>query len=109
VFTYEALQLFGTNLLAFLLNGDGVVVTSDFFDGLPENLHHLAYVVGSTAHFRLLVFQKLLLSYAAFSLILAAHADILLGIVNFFLVFTVKVLLHPQHLLKEELQMRATS
>ena len=61
VFTYEAFQLFCTDLLAFLLNSDGVVVTSDFFDGLPKNLHHLAYVVGSTANFHLLIFKLLLL------------------------------------------------
>ena len=108
MFTDEALESLGADLLTFLLNLYCVIVSHNLLNRLPEYRDHLAYVVCFAAHLSLLVLKLLFFFDTAFGKLLAAHAHILLGIVNFLFMFTLEVLLHPVHLFVQKLQVSAT-
>lgn len=82
-------------------------MTHNFLDRPPEDRNHLADIVCLAAHIRLLVLEMTLLLYAFFSQLFAADADGFFGVISLFLVLAVEVLLHPAHLLEEELQVGA--
>jgi hypothetical protein len=108
VLTDEAFKFFCSDLLPFLLDLDSVIVTCDLLDRFPEHLDHFANIVGFTADICLLVLELLLLFDTTFSKFLTTHSDTLLGIVLFFFVFPIEVLLHPVHLFEEEFLVGAT-
>lgn len=100
--TDEAFKFFCSDLLPFLFDLDGVVVTCDLLDRFPEDLDHLANIVGFTAHIRLLVLKRFLLFDTTFSKFLTTHTHTFLGIILFLFVLPIEVLLHPIHFFEEE-------
>ena len=78
----------------------------DLFDRSPEEHDHLRHVVGFPLDFDFHVLELLLFLELALVQLLAAHADILLGVAALLLALPVEILLHPDHLLDQVFVMR---
>jgi hypothetical protein len=108
VLAYEALKLLGTSLLPLLVHLDCVVVAHDLIDRFPECLHHFGDRVRLALQLDLLVFQLPLFFYDALGKFFPAHSGTLFCVVHLFLVLAIEVLIHPLHLLEEELMVGPT-
>ena len=80
----------------------------DLIDRLPECLHHFGDRVRLALQLDLLVFQLPLFFYDTLGKLFPAHTSTLFCVVHFFLVLTIEVLIHPLHLLEEELMVGPT-
>ena len=95
---HEVLKLLSARLLPLLIKLDTVIVLHNLLYTAPEELHHLGHVVGLAPQILLLLLQLLLLFDEPLTEFFSTHSDLLLGITLLFLPFSLKILLHPEHL-----------
>ena len=103
--THKVFKFFSPCLLFFSIKQNTIVVSDNFFYGFPEVLDHLINGVSFTTKFNLLISKKFLVFYLALSKLFSTKTDVFLGIVLLFLMFSFKVLFHPNHLLEQKFQM----
>ena len=105
MFWDKVLKLFSPNLLPLLFIKDIIVMLDHLFDGFPELLDHTTHVDCFFPYLNFLILKLLFFLKFLLLELLFAHAALLLGISNLFLVFPLKIFSHPFHLLNEKVPM----
>lgn len=108
MFAYKLFKLSGSYLLLFTIEKNTIIVTNNFIYRFPKVLDHFAYVICFTSHLNLLVFKQFFIPNLTLRQLFTTHTRVFLSIESFLFMLSFEVFLHPNHFLKQKLQVSTT-